>query len=183
MAGETIVTVVGNLTADPELRTIPSGSVVANFTVASTPSTWDARAGQWVDGEPMFLRCSAWDGRTWTLATNIAQSLSKGQRVVVQGRLGQHSYQAQDGTNRTVTELRVTAIGPDLSNQIAVCEKTSGSNASAPASATPQPGYQGGFAGAARNRQQPQQPAGEESQEPWAAGATYGSGYGEEPEF
>ncbi|OXN01627.1 single-stranded DNA-binding protein [Bifidobacterium vansinderenii] len=182
MANDILVTVVGNLTADPEIRTIPSGSTVVNFTVASTPSRYDSRSGQWEDGETTFLRCSAWNGQKRTLATNIVQSLSKGQRVVAQGYMNQHDYTGNDGVTRTSIELRVTAIGPDLSTQIAVCERNPKPQQQ-PQAAQQQSGYTGGFAGAARNRQQPQSQAGEESQEPWAAGATYGSGYGEEPEF
>lgn len=110
MAGETIVTVVGNLTADPELRTTSSGASVAGFTIASTPRTWNRGSNQFEDGQALFLRCTVWRD----LAEYCAHSLSKGMRVVAQGRLTQRSYQAQDGSNRTVVELQVDEIGPSL---------------------------------------------------------------------
>lgn len=110
MAGETVITVVGNLTADPELRYTNSGVPVASFTVASTPRTFDRQSGEWRDGDALFLRCSAWR----QLGENIAESLEKGARVVVQGRLKQNSYQDRDGNNRTSIELDVDEIGPSL---------------------------------------------------------------------
>lgn len=110
MAGDTIVTIVGNLTADPELRYTPSGSPVANFTVASTPRTFDRATGQWKEGEALFMRCSVWR----EFAENVADSLSKGMRVVVQGRLVQRSYEGRDGSPRTSVELQVDEIGPSL---------------------------------------------------------------------
>lgn len=110
MAGETVITIVGNLTADPELRTLGNGGAVANFSIASTPRTYDRQSNQWIDGDALFLRCSAWRD----LATHCAQSLAKGMRVIAQGRLQQRSYQAQDGSNRTVIELQVDEIGPSL---------------------------------------------------------------------
>ena len=110
MAGETVITVVGNLTADPELRTIGSGASVCSFTIASTPRTWNRQTNQFEDGQALFMRCSAWRD----LANHCAQSLSKGMRVIAQGRLQQRSYQAQDGSNRTVFEMQVDEIGPSL---------------------------------------------------------------------
>ena len=110
MAGETVITVVGNLTADPELRTIGSGASVCSFTIASTPRTYNRQTGQFEDGQALFMRCSAWRD----LANHCAQSLSKGMRVIAQGRLQQRSYQAQDGSNRTVFEMQVDEIGPSL---------------------------------------------------------------------
>ena len=110
MAGETIITVVGNLTADPEIRTVGNGSSVASFTIASTPRTWNRNTGQFEDGQALFMRCSAWRD----MAEHCAQSLSKGMRVVAQGRLQQRSYQANDGSQRTVIELQVDEIGPSL---------------------------------------------------------------------
>jgi len=108
MAGETVITVVGNLTADPEIRTIGSGAAVASFTIASTPRTWNRNSNQFEDGQALFLRCSAWRD----MAEHCAQSLSKGMRVIAQGRLQQRSYQAQDGSQRTVIEMQVDEIGP-----------------------------------------------------------------------
>lgn len=110
MAGETIITVVGNLTADPELKWTQSGAAVAGFTVASTPRTFDKQANEWKDGEAMFLRCSVWRDA----AENVAESLEKGARVVVQGRLKQRSFTDKDGNNRTAIELDVDEIGPSL---------------------------------------------------------------------
>lgn len=108
MAGETILTIVGNLTADPELRTTGTGTQVCGFTIASTPRAWNRQANQYEDGQSLFMRCSAWRD----LAGHCAQSLSKGMRVIATGRLSQRSYQAQDGTNRTVVEMTVDEIGP-----------------------------------------------------------------------
>ncbi|MFJ1765669.1 single-stranded DNA-binding protein [Amycolatopsis sp. NPDC088138] len=110
MAGETLVTVVGNLTADPELRFTPVGAAVANFTVASTPRTFDRESGQWRDGDAMFLRCSLWR----QYAENVAESLGRGTRVVVHGRLRQRSFDTKEGEKRTVLELEVDEIGPSL---------------------------------------------------------------------
>lgn len=110
MAGETLVTVVGNLTTDPELRFTPVSAAVANFTVASTPRTLDRESGQWRDGDAMFLRCSVWR----QYAENVAESLGRGARVVVHGRLRQRSYDTKEGEKRTVLELDVDEIGPSL---------------------------------------------------------------------
>lgn len=110
MAGETVITVVGNLTADPELRFTPSGAAVASFTVASTPRTFDRQANEWKDGEAMFLRCSVWR----QAAENAAESLTRGARVIVQGRLKQRSFETREGEKRTVIELDVDEIGPSL---------------------------------------------------------------------
>src|SRR5689334_22971147 len=110
MAGETVITVVGNLTDDPELRFTPSGAAVANFTVASTPRTLDKATNEWKDGDALFLRCSIWR----QAAENVAESLQRGMRVVVQGRLRQRSYETKEGEKRTVIELEVDEIGPSL---------------------------------------------------------------------
>lgn len=111
MANETIITVVGNLASDPELRFTPSGSAVANFTIASTPKTFDKQAGEFKDGETLFMRCSVWRES----AENVAESLAKGMRVVAQGRLKQRSYDdSKTGEKRTVVELEVDEIGPSL---------------------------------------------------------------------
>ena len=110
MAGETTITVIGNLTADPELRWTQSGAAVADFTVASTPRTYDRNAGEWRDGDTLFMRCSVWR----ETAENVAESLRKGMRVIVQGRLTQRSYDTQQGERRTVVELQVDEVGPSL---------------------------------------------------------------------
>lgn len=110
MAGETVVTVVGNLTADPELRFTPSGAAVASFTVASTPRTFDRQANEWKDGDALFLRCSVWR----QVAENVAESLTRGSRVIVSGRLKQRSFETREGEKRTVVELDVDEVGPSL---------------------------------------------------------------------
>jgi single-strand DNA-binding protein len=110
MAGDTVITVVGNLTADPELRFTPSGAAVANFTVASTPRTFDRQSGEWKDGEALFLRCNIWR----QAAENVAETLTRGARVIVQGRLKQRSFETREGEKRTVIELEVDEIGPSL---------------------------------------------------------------------
>ena len=110
MAGETVITVVGNLTADPELRYTQNGLPVANFTIASTPRTFDRQANEWEDGEALFLRASVWR----EFAEHVAGSLTKGMRVIAQGRLRQRSYQDREGNNRTAIELEVDEIGPSL---------------------------------------------------------------------
>jgi single-strand DNA-binding protein len=121
MAGETIITVVGNLTDDPELRFTPSGAAVANFTVASTPRNFDKNTNEWVDGEAMFLRCSIWR----QAAENVAESLQRGMRVVVQGRLKARSYEDREGQKRTVFEIEVDEIGPSLKFATAKVNRTS----------------------------------------------------------
>lgn len=159
MAGETVITIVGNLTADPELRTTRNGGTVANFSIAATPRVFDKQSNQWIDGDALFLRCSAWRD----LATHCAQSLAKGMRVIAQGRLQQRSYQANDGSNRTVVELQVDEIGPSLRYATAQVQKMQSG------------GYQGGNANGGfdgNGYQQPQQ-AQQQSQtpadDPWSA--------------
>ena len=110
MAGDTIITIIGNLTADPEVRFTPSGAGVASFTVASTPRVFDRQAGEYKDGETLFMRCSIWR----EAAENVAESLKKGMRVIVQGRLVQRSFTTREGENRTVVEMQVDEIGPSL---------------------------------------------------------------------
>ena len=110
MAGDTVITVVGNLTADPELRFTASGAAVASFTIASTPRTFDRNSNEWKDGEALFLRCSLWR----QAAENAAESLTRGMRVIAQGRLQQRSYETREGEKRTVIELQVDEIGPSL---------------------------------------------------------------------
>ena len=120
MAGETTLTIVGNLTGDPELRFTPAGHAVAEFTVASTPRTYDHERGEWRDGEPLFLRCTAWR----QLAEHTAESLTKGTRVIVTGRLRQRSFELTEGGTRTVTELDVDDLGPSLRHSTAQVTKT-----------------------------------------------------------
>ena len=120
MAGETIITVVGNITADPELRFTPSGAAVASFTVASTPRTFDRQTNEWKDGEALFLRCSIWR----QAAENVAESLTRGMRVIVSGRLQQRSYETREGEKRTVIEMQVDEVGPSLRYATAKVNRT-----------------------------------------------------------
>jgi len=115
MAGETTITVIGNLVADPELRFTPSGAGVANFTIASTPRTFDRQANEWKDGETLFLRAGVWR----EAAENVAESLTKGMRVIVTGRLKSRSYETKEGEKRTIIELEVDDIGPSLKSATA----------------------------------------------------------------
>jgi single-strand DNA-binding protein len=134
MAGETTITVIGNLTSDPELRFTPSGSAVANFTIASTPRTFDRQSNEWKDGETLFLRASVWR----EAAENVAESLTKGMRVIVSGRLKSRSYETKEGEKRTVIELEVDEIGPSLRYANAKVNRTQRSGGQ---------GGQGGFGG------------------------------------
>lgn len=119
MANETIVNVVGNLTADPELRFTPGGHAVANFTVASTPRSFDRERGEWVDGDALFLRCTVWRDA----AENVAESLTRGMRVMVSGRLRQRSFETREGDKRTVVECEVDEVGPSLRYATAKVDK------------------------------------------------------------
>jgi single-strand DNA-binding protein len=121
MAGETVVTIIGNLTNDPELRFTPSGAAVANFTVASTPRTFDRQSNEWKDGETLFMRCSVWRDA----AENVAESLQRGTRVLVSGRLRSRSYETKEGEKRTVVEMDVDEVGPSLRYATAKIAKTS----------------------------------------------------------
>lgn len=120
-AGDTTITVVGNLTADPELRFTPSGAAVANFTVASTPRIYDRQSGEWKDGEALFLRCNIWR----EAAENVAESLTRGSRVIVTGRLKQRSFETREGEKRTVVEVEVDEVGPSLRYATAKVNKAS----------------------------------------------------------
>lgn len=123
MSNETVITMVGNLTADPELRTTSNGGTVVNFTIASTVRVFNRNSQQWEDGDALFLRCSAWDSQYSRLASNIQASLAKGMRVIAQGSLVQRSYKDREGNNRTVVELKVSEIGPALSKATAQVAK------------------------------------------------------------
>ncbi|WP_106815588.1 single-stranded DNA-binding protein [Microbacterium timonense] len=156
MAGETIITVVGNLTADPELRYTQNGLPVANFTIASTPRNFDRQANEWKDGEALFLRASVWR----EFAEHVAGSLTKGMRVIATGRLKQRSYQDREGNNRTAIELEVDEIGPSLRYATAQVTRAAGGS-----------GGGGGFGGGGQSR--PAQVA----DEPWSTpGSTGGAG-------
>lgn len=118
--GDTVITVIGNLTADPELRFTPAGAAVANFTVASTPRVFDRNTNEWKDGEALFMRCNIWR----EAAENVAESLTRGSRVIVSGRLKQRSYETREGEKRTVVELEVEEVGPSLKYATAKVNKT-----------------------------------------------------------
>jgi single-strand DNA-binding protein len=162
MAGETIITVVGNLTDDPELRFTPSGAAVANFSVASTPRNFDKNTNEWVDGEAMFLRCSIWR----QAAENVAESLQRGMRVVVQGRLKARTYETREGEKRTVFEIEVDEIGPSLKFATAKVNRTSRQGGGG--------GYSGGGSGGSGGGQAGGQGGGDQSTpaaDPWATPA------------
>src|SRR3954471_8308861 len=124
MAGETVITVIGNLVDDPELRFTPSGAAVAKFRIASTPRILDRQTNEWKDGEPLFLACNIWR----QAAENVAESLQRGSRVIVSGRLRQRSYETREGEKRTVMELEVDEIGPSLKYATAKVQKMSRSS-------------------------------------------------------
>lgn len=173
MAGETVITIIGNLTDEPELHTTSAGAQVASFTIASTPRSWNRSTNQFEDGQALFMRCSAWRD----LATHCAQSLAKGMRVIAQGRLQQRSYQANDGTQRTVVELRVDEIGPSLRNATAQVQRIQRGGAQA--------APQGGFNPSPNNVpsngfQQPQQPTQQPQQgaDSWGANNNQPSTFG-----
>jgi len=178
MAGETTITVIGNLTGDPELRFTPSGAAVANFTVASTPRTFDRQSNEWKDGETLFMRCSIWR----EAAESVAESLTKGTRVVVVGRLVQRSYETREGEKRTVVELQVDEVGPSLRYATAKVTRTQRSGGGGGFGGGGGGGfggggggYSGGSGGSAGGSQQ---------DDPWAtpAGGSAG-GYSDEPPF
>ncbi|MYS10081.1 single-stranded DNA-binding protein [Streptomyces sp. SID6041] len=175
MAGETVITVVGNLVDDPELRFTPSGAAVAKFRIASTPRTFDRQTNEWKDGESLFLTCSVWR----QAAENVAESLQRGMRVVVQGRLKQRSYEDREGVKRTVYELDVEEVGPSLKNATAKVTKTTGR------------GGQGGYGGGGGGQQAggggswggnsgggQQGGGGAPADDPWATGGGSSSGGG-----
>ena len=170
MAGDTIITVVGNLTADPELRFTPSGAAVANFTVASTPRIYDRQTGEWKDADALFMRCNVWR----EAAENVAESLTRGSRVIVTGRLKQRSFETREGEKRTVVELEVDEIGPSLRYATAKVTKAS------------RGGGGGGFGGGGGGGGGGAKAAATESQEdPWGSAPASGSfgGSDDEPPF
>ncbi len=162
MAGDTVITVVGNLTADPELRFTPSGAAVASFTIASTPRQFDRNTNEWKDGEALFLRCSIWR----QAAENVAESLQRGMRVVAQGRLKQRSFETREGEKRTVIELDVDEVGPSLRYATAKVNRTQRGSTS------------GGFGSSGSA-------GGDAVEDPWGtpAPASGGGGFSDEPPF
>jgi len=180
VAGDTTITVVGNLTADPELRFTPAGAAVANFTVASTPRSFDRQTNEWKDGEALFLRCSIWR----EAAENVAESLTRGSRVIVSGRLKQRSFETREGEKRTVVEVEVDEIGPSLRYATAKVNKASRSGAG---------GGGGGFGGGGGGSRQPAAQGGGGTagggaaggDDPWGSAPASGSfaGGDDEPPF
>ena len=177
MAGDTTITVVGNLTADPELRFTPSGAAVANFTVASTPRIFDRQSSEWKDGEALFLRCNIWR----EAAENVAESLTRGSRVIVSGRLKQRSFETREGEKRTVFEVEVDEIGPSLRYATAKVNKASRSG-----------GGGGGYGGGGGSRSAggsgsgaAVQAGGGSGDDPWGSAPASGSfgGGDDEPPF
>lgn len=154
--GDTPITVVGNIVADPELRFTPSGAAVANFRIASTPRTFNKNTNQWEDGEGLFLTCNVWR----QAAENVAESLSKGMRVIVNGRLRQRSYETREGEKRTVYEVEVDEVGPSLKYATAKVTRTQRDG-----------GQQGG--------QRPQQGYGQQQDDPWGS-TPQGGGFGDD---
>ena len=201
MAGDTIITIIGNLTKDPELRFTPSGAAVTSFTVASTPRTFDRAAGEWKNAETLFMPCQAWR----QMAENIAESLTKGTRVIVQGRLTQRSYTTRENENRTVVEMQVDEIGPSLryaKAQVTRQPRGGGQGGFGGGQGGPQGGGFGGNQGGqgGYNQGGPQQggynggggfggqgqsgynaPAGGAADDPWATGGS--TSFGDEPPF
>jgi len=205
MAGETTITVIGNLVDDPELRFTPSGAPVANFRIASTPRTFDRQSNEWKDGDTLFLSCAVWR----QAAENVAESLQRGMRVIVQGRLKSRQYETREGEKRTVFEIDVEEVGPSLRSASAKVTKTTrqgggggysgggggggysgggggGGQQSAPADdpwATPAPAQQGGGAGWGGGQSQGQQGGGQSAppNDPWATPGV--SGGNDEPPF
>jgi single-strand DNA-binding protein len=175
VAGDTTITVVGNLTADPELRFTPSGAAVANFTVASTPRIYDRQSGEWKDGEALFLRCNIWR----EAAENVAESLTRGARVIVSGRLKQRSFETREGEKRTVVEVEVDEIGPSLRYATAKVNKASRSGGGGGGFGS------GGGGGGGGSRQAPPQQSSAPADDPWGSAPASGSfgGGDDEPPF
>jgi single-strand DNA-binding protein len=167
MAGDTTITVVGNLTDDPELRFTPSGAAVANFTVASTPRFLDKQTNEWKDGDALFLRCSIWR----QAAENVAESLQRGMRVIVTGRLKQRSYETKEGEKRTVYEIEVDEVGPSMRYATAKVNKAQRSSGGGGGFGGGGGGFSGGGGG-----------AGGAADDPWATPAPAGD-FSDEPPF
>jgi single-strand DNA-binding protein len=161
MAGDTVITIIGNITGDPELRFTPSGAAVANFTVASTPRAFDRQSNEWKDGETLFMRCSVWRDA----AENVAESLNRGTRVIVSGRLKSRSYETKEGEKRTVVEMEVDEVGPSLRYASAKVTKTQRGNGG------------GGFGG----QQGGSTFGGQQQEDPWATGPGQGATGGGQP--
>ena len=169
MAGDTLITVVGNLVDDPELRFTPSGSAVANFRIASTPRTFDRATNEWKDGDSLFLTCNVWR----QYAENVAESLTKGMRVIVQGRLKQRSYETREGEKRTVFEIEVEDVGPALRNATAKVTKAARSGGD----------FGGGGGGGGNSGNSGGGGGNSGGNDPWASSGSGSSGGFDEPPF
>ena len=169
MAGETVITVIGNLTDDPELRFTPSGAAVANFTVASTPRSFDKNSNEWKDGDALFLRCSIWR----QAAENVAESLTRGMRVVAQGRLKQRSYETREGEKRTVVEMEVEEVGPSLKYATAKVNRTQRGSSSGGGFGSSGSDSGGGASSG----------GGGGNDDPWGSAPASGGGFSDEPPF
>jgi single-strand DNA-binding protein len=171
MAGETVITLVGNLVDDPELRFTPSGAAVAKFRIASTPRTYDRQSGEWKDGESLFLTCNVWR----QAAENVAESLQRGMRVIVQGRLRQRSYETREGEKRTVFEVEVDEVGPSLKSATARVNKTTRGSGN---------GGSGGGFGSSGGNSGGGSGGGAPADDPWAVATPAGGGsFSDEPPF
>jgi single-strand DNA-binding protein len=167
-AGDTTITIIGNLVGDPELRYTPTGQAVATFRVASTPRYMDRATNEWKDGDSLFLSCNVWR----QAAENVAESLTRGMRVIVSGRLRQRSYETKEGEKRTVYEVEVDEVGPSLRNASAKVTRSSRSGGDGGFGGGQRAG-QGGYGGGAGGR----------SDDPWASDAGGDNGFSDEPPF
>ena len=174
-AGDTSITIVGNLVADPEIRYTPTGQAVATFRVASTPRFLDKATNEWKDGDSLFLSCNVWR----QAAENVAESLQRGMRVIVSGRLRQRSYETKEGEKRTVYEVEVDEVGPSLRNasaKVTRSQRSGGSGGFGGQGGPSGPGGQGGYGGGAGGRAAA-------SEDPWATEPAGDSGFTDEPPF
>jgi single-strand DNA-binding protein len=171
-AGDTSITIVGNLVADPEIRYTPTGQAVATFRVASTPRFLDKTTNEWKDGDSLFLSCNVWR----QAAENVAESLQRGMRVIVSGRLRQRSYETKEGEKRTVYEIEVDEVGPSLRNASAKVTRSQRSGGFGGQGGPSGPGGQGGYGGGAGGRAAA-------SEDPWATEPAGDSGFTDEPPF
>jgi single-strand DNA-binding protein len=174
-AGDTSITIVGNLVADPEIRYTPTGQAVATFRVASTPRFLDKATNEWKDGDSLFLSCNVWR----QAAENVAESLQRGMRVIVSGRLRQRSYETKEGEKRTVYEVEVDEVGPSLRNasaKVTRSQRSGGSGGFGGQGGPSGPGSQGGYGGGAGGRAAP-------ADDPWATEPAGDSGFTDEPPF
>ncbi|MGP4023004.1 single-stranded DNA-binding protein [Actinomadura sp. 3N407] len=194
MAGDTVITMVGNLVEDPNLRFTPSGQAVASFRMASTPRFFDRQSGEWKDGEALFLTCNVWR----QAAENVAETLQRGMRVIVQGRLKQRSYETREGEKRTVFEIEVDEVGPSLRSATAKVNKTQrqGGGGGGGFGGGGGGGQGGGFGGGGGGQQGGgfgggggggggggQQGGGAPADDPWATGGGGGGGFSDDPPF